>query len=179
MKRVYSCFLTFSTTSSGWGHFHESYYLCINGTYPPLFFSGSLKSPWSRRKRKHTLSRRHWKSLFASDGRFLDGGVKFLKRVCSGVSILETKLTLAIVYLRSLFLSNDFFPVPFNLTTFVSHRVLNQASEQRSGLSSLQCKIFWYLYSSTPSPCFVSELFVFLIIKKFGLLLSYFSAISH
>ncbi|KMZ75303.1 GTPase activating-like protein [Zostera marina] len=45
---------------------------------------GSLKSPWSRRKRKHTLSRRHWKTLFTPDGKFLDGGVKFLKRVCSG-----------------------------------------------------------------------------------------------
>lgn len=45
---------------------------------------GSLKSPWSRRKRKNALSAQHWKSLFTPDGRFYDGGVKFLKKVRSG-----------------------------------------------------------------------------------------------
>lgn len=42
---------------------------------------GSLKSPWSQRKRKRAaLSRRYWNSLFAADGRFRDGGIKFLKK---------------------------------------------------------------------------------------------------
>ncbi|KAJ1378761.1 Rab-GTPase-TBC domain [Sesbania bispinosa] len=47
-------------------------------------FSGRLKSPWSRRKRKHVLSPQQWKSLFTQDGRIRDGGIKFLKRVRSG-----------------------------------------------------------------------------------------------
>ncbi|XP_028790833.1 GTPase-activating protein GYP7-like isoform X1 [Neltuma alba] len=46
--------------------------------------SGRLKSPWSRRKRKHALSPQQWKSLFTQDGRLRDGGAKFLKRVRSG-----------------------------------------------------------------------------------------------
>ncbi|KAF9671032.1 hypothetical protein SADUNF_Sadunf12G0004600 [Salix dunnii] len=45
---------------------------------------GRLKSPWSRRKRKHALTPRQWKSLFTSDGKPRDGGVKFLKKVRSG-----------------------------------------------------------------------------------------------
>lgn len=53
-----------------------------------LIFRGRLKSPWSRRKRKHVLSPRQWKSLFTQDGRIRDGGIKFLKRVRSGVSSL-------------------------------------------------------------------------------------------
>ncbi|KAL3499088.1 hypothetical protein ACH5RR_041820 [Cinchona calisaya] len=45
---------------------------------------GSLKSPWSRRRRKHALLPEQWKSLFDTDGRLLDGGVKFLKKARSG-----------------------------------------------------------------------------------------------
>ncbi|KAH7538294.1 hypothetical protein FEM48_Zijuj03G0184200 [Ziziphus jujuba var. spinosa] len=44
---------------------------------------GRLKSPWSRRKRKHALSPQQWRSLFTPDGKFRDGGVKFLKKVRS------------------------------------------------------------------------------------------------
>ncbi|XP_061370204.1 rab GTPase-activating protein 22-like isoform X2 [Gastrolobium bilobum] len=36
------------------------------------------------RKRKDALSPQQWKSLFTEDGRFCDGGIKFLKRVRSG-----------------------------------------------------------------------------------------------
>ncbi|KAH6760454.1 Ypt/Rab-GAP domain of gyp1p superfamily protein [Perilla frutescens var. hirtella] len=46
--------------------------------------SGRLKSPWSRRKRKHILSPQQWRSLFTSDGKLRDNGVKFLKKVRSG-----------------------------------------------------------------------------------------------
>ncbi|XP_043715198.1 rab GTPase-activating protein 22-like isoform X1 [Telopea speciosissima] len=45
---------------------------------------GSLKSPWSRRRRKHALSPRLWKSLFTPDGKLRNGGVKLLKKVRSG-----------------------------------------------------------------------------------------------
>lgn len=45
---------------------------------------GRLKSPWSRRKRKHVLSPQHWRSLFTPDGKLRDNGVKFLKKVRSG-----------------------------------------------------------------------------------------------
>ncbi|KAJ6853462.1 GTPase-activating protein GYP7-like [Iris pallida] len=45
---------------------------------------GTLKSPWSRRKRKRVLSQQQWKSLFTSEGKFRDGGIKFLKKVRSG-----------------------------------------------------------------------------------------------
>ncbi|KAJ4726727.1 GTPase-activating protein GYP7 [Melia azedarach] len=44
---------------------------------------GRLKSPWSRRKRKRALSPQQWRSLFTPDGKFRDGGVKFLKKVRS------------------------------------------------------------------------------------------------
>ncbi|KAL5567699.1 hypothetical protein UlMin_024274 [Ulmus minor] len=44
---------------------------------------GRLKSPWSRRKRKHALSPQQWRALFTSDGKLRDGGVKFLKKVRS------------------------------------------------------------------------------------------------
>ncbi|XP_031497619.1 rab GTPase-activating protein 22-like isoform X2 [Nymphaea colorata] len=45
---------------------------------------GSLKSPWSRRRRKYALSRQKWCSFFSSDGKLLDGGVKLLKKIRSG-----------------------------------------------------------------------------------------------
>lgn len=45
---------------------------------------GSLKSPWSRRKRKNALTRRQWNALFLPDGKLRDGGIKFLKKARSG-----------------------------------------------------------------------------------------------
>ncbi|KAF2282606.1 hypothetical protein GH714_043133 [Hevea brasiliensis] len=44
---------------------------------------GHLKSPWSRRIKKHALTPRQWRRLFTSDGKLHDGGVKFLKKVRS------------------------------------------------------------------------------------------------
>ncbi|XP_023740790.2 rab GTPase-activating protein 22 isoform X1 [Lactuca sativa] len=44
---------------------------------------GRLKSPWSRRKRKHALTPQQWRNLFTPDGKLRDG-VKFLKKVRSG-----------------------------------------------------------------------------------------------
>ncbi|GAV68725.1 RabGAP-TBC domain-containing protein [Cephalotus follicularis] len=45
---------------------------------------GSLKSPWSRRRRKLALQPKQWKGLFTPDGKLSDGGVKLLKKVRSG-----------------------------------------------------------------------------------------------
>ncbi|WOL10597.1 hypothetical protein Cni_G19356 [Canna indica] len=45
---------------------------------------GSLKSPWSRRKRRCPLTRQQWNNLFSPDGKFRDGGMHFLKKVRSG-----------------------------------------------------------------------------------------------
>ncbi|CAN0840846.1 Rab GTPase-activating protein 22 [Linum grandiflorum] len=47
---------------------------------------GSLKSPWSRRRRKHALLPKQWRNLFTPDGKLSDGGIKFLKKArCAGV----------------------------------------------------------------------------------------------
>ncbi|GMJ06294.1 hypothetical protein like AT5G41940 [Hibiscus trionum] len=45
---------------------------------------GSLKSPWSHRRRKHALLPKQWKNLFTANGKLIDGGVKFLKKIRSG-----------------------------------------------------------------------------------------------
>ncbi|GAB4858097.1 hypothetical protein Ancab_015999 [Ancistrocladus abbreviatus] len=45
---------------------------------------GSLKSPWSNKRKKHVLLPKQWKNLFGSDGKICDNGVKFLKKVRSG-----------------------------------------------------------------------------------------------
>uniref|UniRef100_A0A2P2KVB4 Rab-GAP TBC domain-containing protein n=1 Tax=Rhizophora mucronata TaxID=61149 RepID=A0A2P2KVB4_RHIMU len=44
---------------------------------------GHIKSPWSVKKRKPALSPEQWRSCFMPDGKLLDGGVKFLKKVRS------------------------------------------------------------------------------------------------
>ncbi|XP_020094492.1 GTPase-activating protein gyp7-like [Ananas comosus] len=45
---------------------------------------GSLRSPWSRRRRKGALTKQQWRSLFTPEGKLVDGGVRFLKIVRSG-----------------------------------------------------------------------------------------------
>ncbi|XP_050379035.1 rab GTPase-activating protein 22 isoform X2 [Argentina anserina] len=49
-----------------------------------VYSRGSLKSPWSRRRKKHALLPKQWKSFFTPEGKLTDGGVKFLKKVRSG-----------------------------------------------------------------------------------------------
>lgn len=46
--------------------------------------SGHLKSPWSRKRRKHALTPQQWRNSFAPDGKLHDGGMKLLKKVRSG-----------------------------------------------------------------------------------------------
>lgn len=52
-----------------------------------LIVSGHLKSPWSRKRRKHALTPQQWRNSFAPDGKLHDGGMKLLKKVRSGVSL--------------------------------------------------------------------------------------------
>ncbi|GFP89305.1 GTPase-activating protein gyp7 [Phtheirospermum japonicum] len=68
---------------------------------------GSLKSPWSRRRRKHALLAKQWKSLFDLDGKLSDGGVRFLKKIRTGLcdELLHFTLLLAIKWFGPSFYS--------------------------------------------------------------------------
>ncbi|KAG6475383.1 rab GTPase-activating protein 22-like [Zingiber officinale] len=66
--------------ASSWIHL-RSLLIVASATIPDR---GSLRSPWSRRKRKHALSYRHWHRLLSPEGKFHDGGIKFIKKVRSG-----------------------------------------------------------------------------------------------
>ncbi|KAI4325017.1 hypothetical protein MLD38_030452 [Melastoma candidum] len=76
-----------STLSSSWIQLRSLLFVLANSSPTSSSSSsldqGGLKSPWSRRKRKHVLSPLHWRSSFTPDGRLLDGGVKLLKKVRS------------------------------------------------------------------------------------------------
>ncbi|XP_042032837.1 rab GTPase-activating protein 22-like [Salvia splendens] len=79
-----------SPPSSSWIHLRSVLYIVASSNSSPASCSssssdrGRLKSPWSRRKRKHILSPQQWRSLFTPDGKLRDNGVKFLKKVRSG-----------------------------------------------------------------------------------------------
>lgn len=76
-----------SSSSSSWIHLRSVLFVVANSSPASCSSSldrGRLKSPWSRRKRKHVLLPKQWRSLFTTDGRLRDGGVKFLKKVRSG-----------------------------------------------------------------------------------------------
>lgn len=93
----------------GWGfHLFLCIYFSINDCYllfldENIYFyflfllsRGSLKSPWSRRRRKHALLPKQWKTFFTPDGKLSEGGVKFLKKVRSGVcyyGFLQTEMS--------------------------------------------------------------------------------------
>ncbi|KAI0488302.1 hypothetical protein KFK09_028130 [Dendrobium nobile] len=70
-----------SSMSSHWSA-HSRSLLILNSSQ--VSNRGSLKSPWSRRKRKHVLTPQQWKRFFTSEGKLFDGGAKLLKKVRSG-----------------------------------------------------------------------------------------------
>ncbi|KAJ8760779.1 hypothetical protein K2173_021817 [Erythroxylum novogranatense] len=77
---------TGSSSSSSWVHLRSVLFVA-NSSSPASCSSSDrsrLKSPWSRRKRKRALTPRQWRSLFTTEGKFRDGGIKFLKKVRSG-----------------------------------------------------------------------------------------------
>ena len=98
------------------------------------YFRGSLKSPWSRRKRKRALTKQQWKSLFTPEGKLRDGGVKFLKKVRSGVS---TSSAWTCGFYGTLLLST----LSIILLIWLLCRESIQVSGLRFGLSFLECKI--------------------------------------
>ncbi|KAL3630741.1 Rab GTPase-activating protein 22 [Castilleja foliolosa] len=79
-----------SPPSSPWIHLRSVLFIIASSNSSPALCSSSsdsrarLKSPWSRRKRKHILSPQQWRSLFTPDGKLRDNGLKFLKKVRSG-----------------------------------------------------------------------------------------------
>ncbi|XP_048131701.1 rab GTPase-activating protein 22-like isoform X2 [Rhodamnia argentea] len=76
---------TATSSSSSWIHLRSVLLVVASSSSSPVPSNrGSLKSPWSRRRRKHALLPKQWKSLFTPDGKLSDGGVKFLKKVRSG-----------------------------------------------------------------------------------------------
>ncbi|KAF5938495.1 hypothetical protein HYC85_022754 [Camellia sinensis] len=77
-----------SSSSSSWIYLRSVLLVVAPSSSPVSTDRGSLKSPWSHRRRKHALLPKQWKSLFNSDGRLCDGGVKFLKKVRSGAFVL-------------------------------------------------------------------------------------------
>ncbi|XWS61534.1 hypothetical protein CRYUN_Cryun07bG0133500 [Craigia yunnanensis] len=79
-----------SSSSSSWIHLRSALLVVASSSSSSSSSSplptdrGSLKSPWSRRRRKHALLPKQWKILFTADGKLIDGGVKFLKKIRSG-----------------------------------------------------------------------------------------------
>ncbi|PWA95739.1 ypt/Rab-GAP domain of gyp1p superfamily protein [Artemisia annua] len=82
-----------SSSNSSWIHLRSVLFVVTSSSSPTSSCSslssssssdrGRLKSPWSRRKRKHALTPQQWATLFTPDGKLRDG-VKFLKKVRSG-----------------------------------------------------------------------------------------------
>nr|KAJ0219971.1 hypothetical protein LSAT_V11C200100810 [Lactuca sativa] len=74
-----------SNSSSSWIHLRSVLFVVASSSPASCSTSdrGRLKSPWSRRKRKHALTPQQWRNLFTPDGKLRDG-VKFLKKVRSG-----------------------------------------------------------------------------------------------
>ncbi|KAK8916626.1 hypothetical protein KSP39_PZI022432 [Platanthera zijinensis] len=70
-----------SPPASSWIHLRWSLLIVAPSSVPER---GSLKSPWSQRKRKRTLTHQYWNGLFTPEGKLRDGGYKFLKKARSG-----------------------------------------------------------------------------------------------
>lgn len=80
------------SSSSSWIHLRSVLFVA-NPSSPSSVTSSDRssrrKSPWSRRKRKRPLTPHQWRSLFTTEGKLRDGGVRFLKKVRSRVSLFE------------------------------------------------------------------------------------------
>ncbi|GAY64786.1 hypothetical protein CUMW_236170 [Citrus unshiu] len=69
-----------SPSSSSWIHLRSVLLVVASSSSsssPVYSDRGSLKSPWSRRRRKHALLPKQWKTFFTPDGKLSEGGVKY------------------------------------------------------------------------------------------------------
>ncbi|KAK6935603.1 Rab-GTPase-TBC domain [Dillenia turbinata] len=75
-----------SSSSSSWIHLRSVLLVVASSSSSPVSSTdwSSLKSPWSRRRRKHALLPKQWRSFFTPEGKLIDGGIKFLKKARSG-----------------------------------------------------------------------------------------------
>ncbi|KAL6566222.1 hypothetical protein OROGR_001837 [Orobanche gracilis] len=77
-----------SSSSSSWVHFRSVLLIVASSSSSSSSQvpsdRGTLKSPWSRRRRKHALLAKQWKTLFDADGKLFDSGVRFLKKIRTG-----------------------------------------------------------------------------------------------
>jgi DNA mismatch repair ATPase MutL len=96
-----------SSSSSSWIHLRSVLFVA-NLSSPSSVTSSDRrrKSPWSRRKRKWALTPHQWRSLFTPEGKLRDGGVGFLKKVRSRVSLLN-KDHMYVLFLTCLFTGSD------------------------------------------------------------------------
>ncbi|KAK6947993.1 Rab-GTPase-TBC domain [Dillenia turbinata] len=75
-----------TSTSSSWIDLRSVLLVVAPSSSSPVSSTdrGSLKSPWSRRRRKHALLPKQWRSFFTPEGKLIDGGIKFLKKARRG-----------------------------------------------------------------------------------------------
>ncbi|WMV20793.1 hypothetical protein MTR67_014178 [Solanum verrucosum] len=79
-----------SSSTSSWIHLRSVLFVVASSPASSSSNRGHLKSPWSRRKRKRALAPQQWRSFLTPEGKLRDGGIKFLKKVRSGVSFWPT-----------------------------------------------------------------------------------------
>ncbi|XP_021775009.1 small G protein signaling modulator 2-like isoform X1 [Chenopodium quinoa] len=74
-----------SPLSLSWVHLRSALFVVASSS-PASSSShrGQLKSPWSRKRRKHPLTPQQWRNSFTPDGKLQDGGIQLLKKVRSG-----------------------------------------------------------------------------------------------
>ncbi|KAK9724853.1 hypothetical protein RND81_05G103100 [Saponaria officinalis] len=74
------------SSSSSWIHLRSVLFVVASSSPESSASSdrGHLKSPWSRRRRKHMLTPQLWRSSFTPDGKLRDSGIKLLKKIRSG-----------------------------------------------------------------------------------------------
>ncbi|XP_074281608.1 rab GTPase-activating protein 22-like isoform X1 [Silene latifolia] len=88
-KKKHSSSSPLSSTSS-WVHLRSVLFVVASSSSPSASSTSypsdrsHLKSPWSRRRRKHILTSQLWRSAFTEEGKLRDSGIKLLKKIRSG-----------------------------------------------------------------------------------------------
>lgn len=132
-------------------------FVVIINYHDPLIFSGRLKSPWSRKKKKHALSPRQWRNMLTPDGKLRDGGVKLVKKVRSGVSYI-CNWSIWLLHSEVLELHRLMFPSLCFMYNFVS-----VIGESLSVSLSLSRYLFSYFLMKGVDPSIRAEVWPFLL----------------